>query len=109
VYGRFYPDFLIKIPNAPIIADAKYVKDYDVKSIQGEYIKQLSGYARDVALLKRLDIDCTNESQIPIVPCVILYPSITHSIFSSDSLISDENKQNDIVKFYKCPIQIPTY
>jgi 5-methylcytosine-specific restriction enzyme subunit McrC len=107
--GRFYPDFLIKIPNAPIIADAKYVKDYDVKSIQGEYIKQLSGYARDVALLKRLDIDCTNESKIPIVPCVILYPSISHSIFSSDSLISEENKQNDTVKFYKCPIQIPTY
>jgi 5-methylcytosine-specific restriction enzyme subunit McrC len=106
-FGRFYPDFLINKSDEPIIADAKYVTDYDEKNIKGDYIKQLSGYARDIELLKRLNIDCSEESQIPIVPCVILYPTTKPTSFCYNHL--KMNKQDKTVKFYKCPIQIPTY
>jgi 5-methylcytosine-specific restriction enzyme subunit McrC len=105
--GRFLPDFLIVHPDATVIADAKYVPKYEDKNVLGGYIQQLSGYARDMKLLRLLKIDCSDEENIPIVPCVILYPTKESVELSAEALFS--MKEPDTVKFYKCPIQIPTY
>jgi 5-methylcytosine-specific restriction enzyme subunit McrC len=105
--GRFYPDFLIKQDKQPIIADAKYIPDFGTSAIKGDYIQQLSGYARDKKLLHSLKIDCSDESLIPIVPCVILYPTTEPISLSNTDLLFA--KEAATVQFYKCPIRIPTY
>lgn len=105
--GRFYPDFLITQDKQPIIADAKYIPDFSNSAIKGDYIQQLSGYARDKKLLHLLKIDCSDESLIPIVPCVILYPTTEPISLSNTDLLFA--KEAATVQFYKCPIHIPTY
>ena len=104
--GRFKPDFLITKPGFTTIADAKYVPDFDTKPIKGEYIQQLCGYARDTKLLSQLGIDCSDETKVPVVPCMILYPT-TNRVMSN---LKDWSchKEPATVQFYKCPIQIPS-
>lgn len=104
---RFIADFLIHKNEFRAIVDTKYV-DGNVSIVaKPEYIKQLCAYARDTVFLKKLGYDVTDEQKIPIVPCVILYPTeknipMKESMFFTTAVRST-------VKFYTMPVTIPTY
>ncbi|MCL2313047.1 MAG: McrC family protein [Firmicutes bacterium] len=97
-YGEV--DFL-KI-DEKLIIDAKYKLVY---TKDGEYdienIRQLSGYARDKGVLKKLKVD-----ENFVVDCVIIYPDE-----KSDDNFKDRNLKNheieQFAKFYKCGICLP--
>lgn len=103
---RFIADFLIKKGDTRLIADTKYVDGSD-KAARKEYISQLSGYARDHVLLRRLGYDPDNEPSIPIVPCVVLYPSEHVPTLTPTSLLT--HPVSHTMEFYTFPICIPTY
>ena len=101
--GRFVADFLLNTPSFKAILDTKYVTGYDsstgyntsteyktLTEVNSEYIKQLSGYARDKSLLGALGIDCTDEDVVPVVPCMILYP--LHTTPEAKALTSPDGK-----------------
>lgn len=114
-YGQ--PDYLL--PEFKMIVDAKY-KTYYSSLLSGNPgrdtiaadIRQLSGYSRDIAILRKLKI----EGSFHIIPnCLIIYPS-THASkdVSDDNDVSmkriGENKVESIlefVKFYKLDIKLP--
>ena len=87
------------------------------KSIQENYeiddIRQLSGYARDKGILKKLNIS-ENEMLNTVVPCLIIYPNqdSNNSNFEDfgDKLIEDKKTKtiNEFTKFYKIGIKLPT-
>lgn len=87
-----------------ILIDTKYKEVY---SQDGRYdidnIRQLSGYARDCGVLKKLNITSDNE----VIDCVIIYPNKT----SNDNFKDKELKETSIrqfTKFYKCGIKLPS-
>lgn len=57
------------------ILDTKYIPKYESLSLDKNVIRQLSGYSRDIPILRRLGYENINEeSPVPNVPCVIIYP-----------------------------------
>lgn len=70
------PDFLYKSDDYRAILDAKYIPKYEDKSLDKNVIWQLSGYSRDLRILKHLGYKNIKEemSEPPVVPCVIIYP-----------------------------------
>lgn len=69
------PDFLYAGAEERLILDAKYIPRFENSAIDPYIVRQLSGYSRDIKILKalgysgiRADSDCTN------VPCVVIYP-----------------------------------
>ena len=105
--NSFYPDFLIKKGDLKVIADSKYTVVYKEGSVKGEYIKQLCGYARDTKLLRKLDIDCTDEDAVPIVPCTLIYPDILNQNSGVINLFKSSNKHT--VKYFTTTVEIPTF
>lgn len=103
--GRYVADFVIRHSDLKIIVDSKYVDSEDGVVAKPEFIKQLSAYSRDKAILKSMGYDVTDEDSIPIVPCLIVYPAITDKRISQDFLFIHPVKQT--VKFYTFPINIP--
>jgi len=86
-----------------ILIDTKYKEIY---TQDGKYdidnIRQLSGYARDLGVLKKLNISSDNE----VIDCVIIYPNNN----SNDNFKDRELKEASIrqfTKFYKCGIKLP--
>lgn len=70
-----YPDFLYKSKGFKAILDAKYIPKYEKAPIDQDVVKQLSGYSRDLLILRQLGYeDIEEKSSIPSVPCVIIYP-----------------------------------
>jgi len=99
-YGEV--DFL-KI-NEKIIIDTKYKKTYsNEEKYKIEDIRQLSGYARDKGILKKLNITIDNE----VVDCVIIYPCDDTSKRCFADRIIKEEKIEQFTKFYKCGIWLP--
>lgn len=87
-----------------ILIDTKYKEVY---TQEGRYdidnIRQLSGYARDRGVLKKLEITNDNE----VIDCVIIYPDKT----ANDNFKNRELKETSIrqfTKFYKCGIKLPS-
>ena len=87
-----------------ILIDTKYKEIY---TQNGKYdidnIRQLSGYARDWGVLKKLDIASDNE----VIDCIIIYPDKA----ANDKLKNRELKETSIkqfTKFYKCGIKLPS-
>ena len=86
-----------------LLIDAKYKEVY---TQDGKYsidnIRQLSGYARDWGVMKKLNITSDNE----VVDCVIIYPDNTlNKNFKGRELKETPIKQ--FTKFYKCGIKLP--
>lgn len=104
--GRFIADFLIKKGNTRLIVDTKYV-DSAQKAAKKEYISQLSGYARDHVFLKLLGYDPSIQDSIPIVPCIVLYPSQQAPLLSESSLLTDP--VDNTMNFYTFSVSIPTH
>lgn len=87
-----------------ILIDTKYKEIY---TQDGKYdidnIRQLSGYARDWRVLKKLDITSDNE----VIDCIFIYPDKT----ANDNLKNRDLKETSIyqfTKFYKCGIKLPS-
>ena len=69
------PDFLYRSQSFKAILDTKYIPKYESSSLDNNVIRQLSGYSRDIPILRHLGYEDTDEeSPIPNVPCIIIYP-----------------------------------
>ena len=70
-----FPDFLYCTTGFKAILDTKYIPKYETSSLDNNVIRQLSGYSRDILILRHLGYkDIDEESPIPNVPCIIIYP-----------------------------------
>ena len=71
-----YPDFLYHSLSFKAILDTKYKPNWS-SSKNNDDIRQLSGYGRDLRVLKKLGYeDITEISPTPSVSCVIIYPIV---------------------------------
>lgn len=105
--SRFIADFLIHKNEFRAIVDTKYI-DGSINTVaKPDYIKQLSAYARDKVFLKKLGIDVSDENKVPIVACVILYPTEKRIPLMETSFFSTSVPKT--IKFYTMPVSIPTY
>ncbi|ETD16539.1 MULTISPECIES: 5-methylcytosine restriction system specificity protein McrC [Prevotellaceae] len=69
------PDFLYKSDEYRAILDTKYIPKYENEPLDKYVVRQLSGYSRDLRILKHLGYESINEEMsAPPVPCVIIYP-----------------------------------
>ncbi|KAK3604966.1 hypothetical protein CHS0354_000630 [Potamilus streckersoni] len=94
------PDFLLK-GEPKMIIDAKYKRIYQKdNNYEIDDIRQLSGYARDCEIVKKLV--CTKDV---VIDCLIIYPDQ-----KAEEKLSDNLKNTPIcgfTKFYKMPIKLP--
>ena len=102
-YGAI--DFLNK-KNKTII-DAKYKEKYSKEEYEISDIRQLSGYSRDINVIKEVGIDINNE--VPIIDCVIVYPDQEngYETIEKENFISQNNEIKQFYKFYKYGIKLP--
>jgi 5-methylcytosine-specific restriction enzyme subunit McrC len=104
-YGEV--DFLEQ--SGKIIIDTKYKKIYDGENqnYKIEDIRQISGYARDKGLLKKLygkDVELKNI----VPPCLIIYPDKNgKEVFDNDHCQLLTSPINQFNEFYKCGIKLP--
>jgi 5-methylcytosine-specific restriction enzyme subunit McrC len=73
---RGFIDFLITKPGEEMIIDAKYKPKY-IDDYVIEDIRQLSGYARDIRVLKALGFSPESQQFHMLVKCLIIYPDQT--------------------------------
>ncbi len=108
-----YPDFLYVSEDFKAILDTKYIPKYEDKPVDTNVVRQLSGYSRDLSVLRKLGYENIEEdSAIPSVPCVIVYPIEGSDVFNPFK----GNKLKDICNmrleglshFYKIDIPLPT-
>ena len=100
-------DFLKK--DEQLIIDTKYKSVYANGYIV-EDIRQLSGYARDKGILKKLRIFKENTNDIDdnvVVDCAIIYPDDETSKTSFKDRNLKEIEIEHFTKFYKCGICLP--
>jgi 5-methylcytosine-specific restriction enzyme subunit McrC len=111
-FRKTKPDFLYCSEDFRAILDTKYIPRYDVDLLDVDVMRQLSGYGRDLRILKRLGYnDITIESPTPSVPCVIIYPTespIAGNPFSGKALKGlCTNRVPELSQFYKISIPLP--
>lgn len=71
------PDFLYSSASFKAICDTKYIPRYEFAKLDLNVIRQLSGYSRDIAILRQLGLDdICEDSPIPNIPCIIIYPQV---------------------------------
>lgn len=103
-------DFLLtsKSGEERMIVDAKYKTEYNTKDYLIGDIRQLSGYARDKEILKKLGYEGEKE-QNQVVDCLIIYPDTNPDAKSLEDLPDNLKAQpiGDFIKFYKIPIKLP--
>jgi len=97
--------------NKKTIIDTKYKEYYEKdwkdlsqseKESIAKDIRQLSGYARDWGVLKKLEINSDDE----VVDCVIIFPNKRSNIvFQNRNL--QETPIAQFTKFWKCGIKLP--
>lgn len=101
---RNQPDFLIVTEHQKFILDAKYKTIYTDDFVNDD-IRQLSGYARDIKILRKLGV-AENFLDQTIIDCIIIYIDQ-----EAPAEIPNDLRVTPIehfVKFYKVPISIPT-
>lgn len=107
------PDFLYCSNDFKAILDTKYIPKYANQSIEPYIVRQLSGYARDLKILNKLGYNVTNKSQMPIPPCIIIYPEENNQNNYSNPFLNKKLDdlcivEEDLLQFYKLPLPIPT-
>ena len=105
------PDFLYSSCNFKAILDAKYIPKYEEKKLDTYVVRQLSGYGRDLSILRYLGYEVEESSPTPSVPCIIIYPRGTGRIenpFLGKGLskLCTHSVQR-LSQFYKIAIPIP--
>ena len=108
-----YPDFLYRSNSFKAILDTKYIPRYESKTLDNSVIRQLSGYSRDLPILKHLGYkEIDEESPVPNVPCIIIYPKEGDNVknpFLKDKLKDLCTKPVcKLARFYKITIPLPT-
>ncbi|MGM9703900.1 MAG: TonB-dependent receptor [Prevotella sp.] len=106
------PDFLYGATGFKAILDTKYIPRYETTSLDKDVIRQLSGYSRDIPILQHLGFkDIDEESPIPNVPCIIIYPkegNIVRNPFLKKKLRDLCTTHVDkLARFYKICIPLP--
>lgn len=107
-----YPDFLYKSEDFNAILDTKYIPQYDKGFLDTYVIRQLSGYSRDLPILKQLGYENLDEnSPIPTVPCVIIYPEGGDKVYNpfKNRNLSElcTNSLRNLSMFYRISIPVP--
>lgn len=105
------PDFLYRSNDFKAILDTKYIPKYEVGALDTYVVRQLSGYGRDISILRHLGYDIVESSPTPSVPCIIIYPSDNGSA-DNPFLRNDLRKLctknvKRLSQFYKIAIPIP--
>lgn len=108
-----YPDFLYRSNSFKAILDTKYIPKYEAGSLDNSVIRQLSGYSRDIPILKHLGYgEIDEESPVPDVPCIIIYPKEGDGIKNpfAKKKLQDlcTNTVRKLARFYKISIPLPT-
>lgn len=106
------PDFLYCSTGFKAILDTKYIPRYETTSLDKEVIRQLSGYSRDIPILQHLGFkDIDEESPIPNVPCIIIYPkegNVVRNPFVKKKLRDlCTTHVSKLARFYKICIPLP--
>jgi 5-methylcytosine-specific restriction enzyme subunit McrC len=99
-YGN--PDFLLSTKDEKIIIDTKYKPKYQREEYDIEDIRQISGYSRDIGVLKKLGLD---DALNAVVDCLIIYPDQAQEADLPNNLL--KNPINGFTRFYKVPIKLP--
>ena len=107
-----FPDFLYSATGFKAILDTKYIPKYESSSLDNNVIRQLSGYSRDIPILRHLGYeDINEESPIPNVPCIIIYPkegNVVRNPFMKKNLRDLCTKPvRKLARFYKICIPLP--
>lgn len=102
-YGA--PDFLLITDSEKVIIDTKYKMRYQQKEYYADDIRQISGYARDKEILKRLGCE-TPKMQNVVVDCLIIYPD--QAVGEDLPFNIKENEIQQFVQFYKIALKLPT-
>ena len=107
-----FPDFLYNSANFKAILDTKYIPKYENVSLDNNVIRQLSGYSRDIPVLRHLGYDdIDEESPIPNIPCVIIYPKEDDDVknpFAKKKLRElCTTSVRKLARFYKICIPLP--
>lgn len=107
-----YPDFLYCSSGFRAILDTKYIPKYEAALLDNYVIRQLSGYSRDLPILKKLGYkDIDEESPVPNVPCIIIYPKDGDDVKNpfKNSELKDlcEKPIRKLARFYKICIPLP--
>lgn len=110
-----FPDFLYCSNGFKAILDTKYIPKYANQPLDTSVIRQLSGYGRDLLILKRLGYeDIKEETPTPTIPCIIIYPKevkdsknpfIRHKL---KDLCTEGARVPKLSNFYKIEISLPT-
>ncbi len=66
------PDFLLHHGEEKLILDTKYMEKVEGKI---DIVRQLSGYARDIAIQNKLGVD-----KDKVIPCVLIYPEYAGNV-----------------------------
>lgn len=107
-YGGKYGEVDFLYLSKRTIIDTKYKPKYSAdKKYEISDIRQLSGYARDTGVLKKVGFDVNSQGEVPCLPCLIIYPDINGvtDIESDDVLFSEKIEQ--FYGFYKLGIKLP--
>lgn len=107
------PDFLYHSQSFKAILDTKYIPKYENQKLDTDVVRQLSGYSRDLKILKYLGYeDVSEEAPLPNVPCVVIYPEEggeKNNPFLNISLKKLCSKSvGGLALFYKIAISVPT-
>lgn len=107
-----FPDFLYCSSGFRAILDTKYIPKYETASLDNYVIRQLSGYSRDLPILKKLGYkDIDEESPVPNVPCIIIYPKVGDDVKNpfKNRELKDLCKTpvRKLARFYKICIPLP--
>lgn len=106
-----FPDFLYHASDFKAILDTKYIPKYVNSQLDNNVIRQLSGYSRDIPILRHLGYDLNEESSIPNIPCIIIYPHEGNNVTNPFAEIKLQELCNkpvrNLTKFYKISIPLP--
>lgn len=105
-HGKYGDVDFLNIKNKTII-DTKYKEIYNQNKYKIEDIRQLSGYSRDINVIKKVGVDIDKE--VPIIDCVIVYPDQKNGSENIDKeyFITPNNKIEQFYKFYRYGIKLP--
>ena len=106
-----YPDFLYHSFSFKAILDTKYKPTWSLAK-NNDDVRQLSGYSRDLRILRELGYeDITEISPTPSVSCIIIYPTVGTDY--SNPFISSSLEElcsvpvNGLSQFYLISVPVP--
>jgi 5-methylcytosine-specific restriction enzyme subunit McrC len=85
-----------------IVIDTKYKMIYNIKRYDIDNIRQISGYARDINIRKKL-----NTEKDELLNCCIIYPNHDKQTGFINRTLTGEEKIEQFEKFWKIGIRLP--